>query len=150
MGAGITVKCLNCAYEKTFYTGIGFGFPDEYKKLVRKVRGGAFGKEWKNFFETHPGAVIDGDRELYQCPACHALEDDHNLALYDHREGNAPEHGYWMRTDESRKEYLFVKSRFHKCQRCGKRMHAVQDFCVPLPCPECGSEMELGNLLLWD
>ena len=150
MGTGISYHCNKCGYQKEFYTGVGFGLPDEYQKLVSKIRSGAYGNEWKQFFETRPGAVVNADLELYQCPGCHHLEADHNLALYEHREGIPPEHGYWIKTEESRNDYTFIKNRFHKCPKCGKRMHILQDAYRPLPCPDCGGELEPGDLILWD
>ena len=150
MGTGITYQCVKCGYKKAFYTGIGFGLPEEYRKLVYKIRNGEFGEEWKHYFETHPGAAINADRELYQCPSCNHLVVENNLALYEHKNGLPPEDGYWMKTDNTVKEYKFIKSRSHKCQRCGKRMHILHDYYRPYPCPECGSDLKPVNLLLWD
>ena len=151
MGIGRTMKCSKCGYHKTFYLGSGMGFPQEYKKVVMKIRKGTYGKELQNFFENYPGAVVNAETELYQCPGCNYLQADHNLSLYVHKQGQPPENGYWIKYLDFNQEYSYVRSYAHKCPKCRQRMRHITDSTSPVPCPECGEllEEDLG-MMRWD
>ena len=82
MGAGYNVKCSKCKYHTQFFLGSGMLFPTVYKRIHEAIEKGKYGEEWKSFLESNPGAVFDGEKELYRCPKCNNLIEDYNLSLY--------------------------------------------------------------------
>ena len=151
MGTGIEYKCPKCSFQKSFHLGSGFGYPSVYQEVIDKIRKGAYGKEWKMFFEEHPGAVVNAEIELYRCPACNHLEEDYNLSLYEHKEGRPPEYGYWISWGDEKQNYRYIKSYKHHCPKCGKRMKKITEDTAPIPCPKCGEILEQDPWLVkWD
>ena len=90
MGTGIEVKCSECGYEEDFHLGVGMTFPFVYHRTVGEIKAGIYGDEWKEFFENEQGAVIDCERDVYQCPCCNHLESAYNLGLYKLHHVNVP------------------------------------------------------------
>ena len=151
MGIGYNVKCSKCNYHKEFFLGSGMLFPVTYEKVQKKIMKGEYGDEWKSFLERNPGAVFDGEKELYRCHKCNNLVEDYNLSLYLSKDGQPPEHGYWCNWGYHDKEYKFVKSYVHKCPTCSRRMAKLNpDVSTSIPCPKCSSDLIIDGSILWD
>jgi len=151
MGAGYNVKCSKCKYHTQFFLGSGMLFPTVYKRIHEAIKKGKYGEEWKSFLESNPGAVFDGEKELYRCPKCNNLIEDYNLSLYVREDGQPPEHGYWCNWGYRDKEYRFVKSYIHRCPKCSRRMAKLNlDSSASVPCPKCGANLIIDTGILWD
>lgn len=149
MGVGFKVECTRCKYKKTFFLGSGMMLPRVYKDVITDVKAGKYGEEWKDYISGTPGAVVSVETELYQCRNCNYLLQDYNLSLYVSNNEAPPEHGYWAPWCDH--DYSFVKSYPHKCPKCRRRMHKVSiDSSTHLSCPECGSNLEIEDGILWD
>ena len=162
MGGGTCFSCNQCGHKDTVCFGIGFLFPQLYQDVVEKIRKGKYGREWKQVFESEPGAAVDVEMQLYVCPECGTYKQDLNLSLYK----PAPDADYiqeWILSGRKydmdmkyvtpyilTKDYRQLKRYVHKCHACGKRMHQyrVGD---RLACPKCKKgEMEPAGDILWD
>ena len=151
MGTVRTVTCTKCGFTGTYFLGCGMMFPQVYQEAVGKIRRGEYGQQLRSFFEKYPGAVVNAVTELYQCGGCGHLQEDYNLSLYVHKNGQPPENGYWMRSTDYDEQYSYIRSYVHKCPECGQRMHKITEEMGPIRCPECGEMLE-GDpcLALWD
>lgn len=67
MGIGLCVRCPKCKKKYHVATGMGFLFPDVYREVVAKVRGGLYGKKLKLAIESTPFAAVDAEVYLYVC-----------------------------------------------------------------------------------
>lgn len=152
MGKGLLIKCKHCGYEREFYLGAGMMYPTTYKDLVKDIKKGKYGKELKEYFHTHKGAVVDAETVLYRCPECNKLEESYNLSLYVHKDDKEPENGYWCSWCD-KEDYVFVKAYVHKCPKCGKRMKMTKENELnDLKCPKCGKPIgpSEDHFILWD
>ena len=70
MGDGMVFRCDHCDHEEQVSCGIGFMFPQLYQDVVKKIRKGKYGREWKEVFESRPGAAVDARMVLYVCSEC--------------------------------------------------------------------------------
>ena len=152
MGSGYGFVCKKCGNRYSVNTGIGFIFPNEYKKLVDKIKKGRYGEDWKHLFMSTPGAVVDAEKELYICKGCGNWDVSPVASIYAPDKPDSiekPVH-YVMKSDlES--DYHIVKRYYHKCGKCGKRMHrATEREMISLPCPKCGGTDTAADLIMWD
>lgn len=149
MGYGVELKCNHCDFEGRYLLGIGRMFPLVVREVEQDIRRGKYGEEWQRFFEENPGAAVNIQKELYQCPDCNELKQDYNLSLYLPKDGS-PETRELLVFNPG--EYgKYVKSFVHQCPKCGARMHQIEDRdFLHLPCPKCGETLEMDNSMLWD
>ncbi len=76
MGTGYKFECSKCNYKIGVNLGVGFSFKKENEAIVNYVKRGRCGKEWQEVNINNPGAAVNADREIYQCPKCRELEDN--------------------------------------------------------------------------
>ena len=149
MRSGYAVTCSKCGFNAMYTLGAGMLFPRVYEELVGDILAGKHGQEWKDYFNTIPGAAVLAEKELYRCSNCNTLLSDYNLALYKRNDGTPPDHGCWVYWCDH--DYTFVKSYRHMCPKCSRRMHKVSiSRSTRLPCPECGSALEIDDGIMWD
>ena len=150
MGYGFSLKCPKCHCSYTFALGVGMMFPTEYKKVVRKIKLGKYGAEWRKFFKENEGAAVDAEECLYVCSHCNAIKAEPNLSLYITAYGSKADEyvPLWCNSDS---KYKFVRSFVHKCTKCGKRMKKVEDpEYDSYICPKCGEMLTKSDFLKWD
>lgn len=151
MGTGYAFKCKKCGHEYDVLVGCGFRFPKEYQECIKAIKCGKYGSEWKSLFlETH-NAVVDADEYLYICRSCGNWKVEKSLSLYSST-AELSEDTYVM-PYELNETCNFIKSYFHKCKKCKKRMHRVDEddiLSLLLPCPKCGTENNVAELIMWD
>ena len=154
MGSGMEYRCRSCG--NTYYAcfGIGMFFPEEYAKVLKKIKKGKYGKELQEIALNTPHVAVDAETYLYECRKCGNWRIEEGLSLYEPDDfellkdiefgqktvrqlGEMP---YVMWSD-IRKYYHIVKRYVHKCDKCGSRMHKLTvDEIDSLPCPKCGGE----------
>ena len=82
MGRGITVIC-NCQKEgRDFLLGIGLLYDATHKDIIRDIKKGKYGEEYKNIAESIKNIAINARRYLYYCKKCGNIEDCHKMDLY--------------------------------------------------------------------
>lgn len=163
MGQGKEFRCVECGYHFSAYTGIGFGFPQDYQETVRLIRKGKFGQEWKQLFESRPSTAVNAEQELYVCSSCGKYIMDLNLSLYELMRldvsqvhegvftGANPSVGIeYVMPSDLRRDYKLVKAFPHLCPECGRRMQQYRND-DRLKCPKCQKgQMKLSGMIMWD
>ena len=163
MGEGKSFRCRRCGHEEIIHTGIGFGFPQLYEDVVRKIRKGEYGQEWKRRFESVPGAAVNAEMLLYVCSGCGCCREDLNLSLYEPVNpaavcetvdifcgANPAEDVDYVMPNRLSRDYRKIKVFTHVCPECGKRMHQYKDG-ERIVCPECREgQMEITGEFIWD
>ena len=163
MGEGRSFRCNQCGHTESASFGIGFGFPQLYQDVAGKICKGKYGRDWKQLFETVPGAAVEAGMQLYVCPECGTCEEDLNLSLYEpvnpeasRRNGrifstvNPAEDIVYVMPHELAADYKCLKVYVHKCHACGTRMHQYRDG-ERLVCTKCRKgEMEPAGEFMWD
>ena len=165
MGTGYSFKCKKCQYEYNVSLGIGFMYPDVYQTKLKEISSGEYGIERKKLFETTPYAAINAEQVLYICGSCHTWEEGTDVTLYaPNNPENIAKKQYGVKTVEEwgtvpyvmkwdlDKDYHVVMRYYHKCPKCGKRMHKASEYEGSiLCCPKCGTPNEDSGLgINWD
>ncbi len=152
MGMGYEYKCPDCGYNETFDLGVGFGFPEEYHKLLIKVKNGELGEELHKLIKVYPQGEIDTDKVLAVCNECGNIEVVTDLSFYVPKKERRKKNNYVMNND------LFINyepifSFPHKCKKCHGNMKIVfreGQKEINLKCPECCAALKLSEIFCWD
>lgn len=129
LGMGYVYKCPACGHEETYLIGVGFTAPTYREEARESILGGDYGPEAQTALIAHPEARVDVEWALYQCPACHRLDNRHRVTA------SAP-----------------VKIRNHQFCNCGKEMRRFRKG-MKMICPSCREPMtETDSIrhILWD
>ncbi len=164
MGSGFDYKCGKCGKEYSVLLGTGYGFTTEYQRIMKAVKSGKYGEEWKNLVSSQKYVAVDAVKYLYSCRKCGAWKEETGLSLYypkdekklakiRYGEKTVAERGgvpyvteYDLKTD-----YQILKKRIHKCKKCGAVTHRMEETeLLTLSCPKCGSKPADVARLLWD
>ncbi|MDO5138764.1 MAG: hypothetical protein Q4D71_09960 [Oscillospiraceae bacterium] len=164
MGTGYSYNCIKCGHKYSVYPGIGAIYPHVYRKKLAEIAEGACGAEWKDLLEKTPYAAIDAETVIYICSSCNRWETGTDITLYapDDPESISKKQ-YGIKTVEEwgyvpyvtdwhlEKDYHVLKRYYHKCEKCGRRMHKASEAEMQnLPCPECGEPNRSGGIIMWD
>lgn len=165
MGTGYGFKCSKCGKEYCADVGIGFLFPKVYKETLVDVKSGKYGEEWKSIALSEEFVAVDAESYLYACKcgyweavpglSLYAPNDIEKLKKKKYGEKTVEQWGevpYVMGLD-LKQNYHLLKSRVHKCKKCGDVMHdATQEEKDNLQCPYCGGapSKEDQELYRWD
>ena len=161
MGSGHAYKCSRCGENYEVYTGIGFLFPQEYRKLITDMKKGRYGEERKELFKKIPLLAVDAEKEYYECEECGYWNVSECKDLYKPKNVDKilkQEHGdktvedlgevpYVMGYD-LKHNYELIQKYDHRCPKCEGHMKKrnIRNVC----CPRCGTKNKpLGNVM-WD
>lgn len=135
MGAGYSMQCPRCQFQKNFFIGIGLGYHYTRKKLREDALNGKYGKKWKALLEKDVDAKLSASRCLYYCFDCDNAVSDYNLSIVKYKNG----------------KQIKNKKYKHICPKCKSRMYEIKiDENTLLPCPQCGTEVRLIQDMVWD
>ena len=169
MGQTCIIKCTCCDYEISISLGVGFFFPREYTDIIGGIRKGKFGKTTQRFLEEHPDGAIDCERTICICENCGALKQAFNFDMYIPKPGyEHKNHGIWtfaysfegtsyISKSDLEEGYELYQHYPHRCPKCRKTMKALRmtEFEMRLRnkdlyCPNCKSNLELQDVIMWD
>lgn len=164
MGFGYLYSCSKCRKRYSVHAGIGMMFPDVYKELIQEFKDGKHGEEARGLLRDIKYAAVDAEEVVYVCKACGYWEMGHDDSIYAPNDPNAiarkrygiktvKEWGYvpYVMKMDLVDDYHILKRYFHKCCKCGKRMHKASDKEMQhLPCPKCGAQNDFKDAMLWD
>ncbi|MBQ6592555.1 MAG: hypothetical protein IJH98_06660 [Solobacterium sp.] len=153
MGHGSVYECRKCGYRASGLEGIGFAYPEVYRKVQRDAAAGRYGKEVQRFLREHPHGQISAEYIMVVCEDCGHIESVLELSMYIPEDGYDPEkdpdyHGYLMGY-EFAEHYTLVKTYRHTCRRCGGEMKRSDPDQKEFRCPVCGEVLEEKGLM-WD
>ncbi len=153
MGMGFNFICEKCGREYGYGVGIGFMFPRVYEDLLKKVKKGKYGKEWKDLAKDTENVAIDAEEYLYACPKCGAWKTEEGLSLYIPKDAKEPKNVSYVTSWDLKEHYKLLKNYIHKCPKCKTRMHkASSDELYNVHCPKCGGKPipESVDSFRWD
>ena len=164
MGQGYSYTCKKCKCEYSVCPGIGMRYPSVYRDRLAEIAEGEYGPDWQELYNNTPFAAIDAARVVYVCDACDTWEYGTDISLYAPNDPDSiPQKQYGIKTVaewgyvpyvmkwDLKKEYHILKRYYHRCDKCGKRMHkASLTELQNLSCPECGSKNHAEDFLCWD
>ena len=140
-------------------------FPSVYRDMLADISEGQYGPELQEIYNNTPYAAINGGYVVYVCSGCSTWETDIDVSMYAPNEPDSiPQKQYGIKTAaewgyvpyvmprELGKEYHLVRRHYHRCKKCGKRMHKASSMELRnLPCPECGRKTQAQVIpLIWD
>lgn len=168
MGTGYVCKCGKCHKKYEINLGVGYGYPRVYDKLDAKIKRGAFGKEMKDFAESHENFVIDGEAALFYCPDCGAWKVTESKDLYVPKNPKKKfEYAFHRELIDTGVYELGIENPVI-CEKCGQPMKKLyeddfdSDFeetgkapidvnSMNLKCPKCDEALKFEeNDILWD
>ena len=132
---GYRFKCSKCGTEYEAFWGddpMNTGFGEEYRKAIRE---GKYGPARQKLLLENPDILMNTTERLYVCGHCGSWKVECDMGLYAPRVNHLGE-VWWARNLKD--EYRIVFKSFHKCDRCGGRMHIEKDG-SQLKCPNCGT-----------
>lgn len=168
MGEIYECNCKKCEYKFTYYDGLGFRFPYEYRKTVSLIKDGKYGEEAKKFFEENEYAAVNVNPSLTICDECKEYVQMLDLGLYLPKDGYVPSNKKtrWNAGDaEEIKDYVtsYDLTRHYKrilsikqyCPTCGKEIKKVSNLQQKIrkrkmKCPKCNEEMSIDFGGFWD
>ncbi len=164
MGEGHGYKCKKCHNKYSVYLGVGMNYPEVYRQKLEEIAGGAYGTERKDLIKKTKYATIDAGQVLYVCSSCGNWEVGTDVTLYapnepkkilkiQYGEKTVEELGYvpYVTNWDLQENYHVLKRYYHKCKKCGKRMHkASEQEELNLPCPKCGEPNTAQTTIMWD
>ncbi|MCR5847256.1 MAG: hypothetical protein K6G75_03985 [Lachnospiraceae bacterium] len=158
MGWGYGFKCSKCKREYSYGVGVGFMFPEVYENLMKEVKKGKYGEEWKDLALKTKHVAIDAEEYLYCCSKCGNWKTEEGLSLYEPKDieqlkkyeqqgkgrwavGLDFKDASYVTTEDLREYYKILKKYIHRCEKCGTRMHrANMEESLNLKCPKCGGK----------
>ena len=153
MGRGKSYKCSKCGKEYSASWGCGYMFPLEYEELIKAIKKGKYGEEWKEVLLSDEYTVVDAETHVYLCRSCNHWTTAPGLSLYLPKDPSHAEKKACVIESDLKDDYKVLKRRIHRCEKCGSRMHRASNSELDkLPCPDCGGEPEEGSggMILWD
>lgn len=151
---GYGLKCSKCFKEYDVMWDSRFLYPNYYKKALRAVKDGEYGKELKEIALSEKYMAIDAVPWIYSCRKCNHWEESSALSLYAPNSSERAKEilandrsdeyycdGGFVDINQLHKEYHLIKRVYHRCPRCNTIMHRVKEMdMLSLPCPDCGGD----------
>ena len=164
MGYGYVYSCSKCKKRYSVNPGFGKLFPEVYQSLIQDIKDGKHGEEMQKLLEETKYAAVNAERVVYICMECshwemgtddtlYAPNDPDALARKQYGIKTVEEWGYapYVMKMDLEEDYHVLKRYYHKCCKCGKRMHKASDEEMQhLPCPKCGMQNNFKDAMLWD
>lgn len=163
MGHGNIYKCKECNYQMMVWDGIGFLFPDVYRKNMIDVKSGKYGQEAKELVENNENAAIDCENAVAYCKSCNEYKLTPKLDIYLPKDGyvSDKEPVRWTVMDELevcdyvtgcdlRKHYKKVYEVKHICETCNGKLEVMRNFHArvmhnKIYCPICSGLIEMDE-----
>jgi hypothetical protein len=161
MGYGYRYKCEFCGKEYGISTGTGFLFPQEYKRILKDVAKGKYGKQMKECYEKTPYIAVDAENKNYEGEDSGHWDGHPVLDLYEPKDiGKLLKKEFGGKTIEELEEvpyvmpnelktsYKLILKQEHRCPKCKGLMKKrnIRNVC----CPKCGKKNSPLNSVLWD
>ena len=70
MGNGRVFRCEKCNNGSILMVGVGAGFPDEYKEVIKDIKNGVYGENYKEKLLSRKDIAVDLETNLYVCDKC--------------------------------------------------------------------------------
>ncbi len=170
MGKSFSCECTKCGYEIYGDIGIGFLYPEVYKKTVEKIKRGELGNEIKNFMEAFENGAIDCENVMAKCTDCGECFQVQDLTMYvpkaDYNARQMNKNRSWcvafpfhesdyVSPCDLKKYFEEFEKYDHRCPKCGGEAEIVKSFERKLlggaiKCTKCGGDMKLTDIMLWD
>lgn len=130
VGKAYHVKCTECAYEETFYLGIGANDADMVREAIEDLSSGGYGEAALAFAMHYESGLVECQRMLYRCRKCGRLETRIKMRMIG-------------------EDMSFSQPYF--CTACGKLLGQVKPADVKKQsCPRCGKPIEVVETFRWD
>ena len=164
MGQGYSYRCKKCGHEYSVDPGMGMLYPNVFRERLAEIAEGAYGTELKDLIDNTDYAAIDASSVVYICSYCNRWELGTDVTLYAPNDPESiakkqygiltvEEWGYvpYVTRWNLEREYHVLKRYYHKCEKCGRRMHKASDYEEQnLSCPKCGEPNSTDRFFFWD
>ena len=141
MGTGYIYTC-GCEAPQPVMIGAGRLTPNLCADTWSDMLAGKYGDSWKRAVTMNPQGGLDCRQEIYLCDCGH-WESDIRKTLW--------KNGDTSHCKSRLSRNKAVKTFYHMCPKCGKRMriaHIDEDCLI---CPICGEEMQnISPEIKWD
>lgn len=157
MGEILKINC-KCSSDhnksRTYYLGSGMFTFMQHNEIIRKIKLGKYGKEYKEIVDKKPYCVVDINKSIFICPKCKSLKSECVFNLY------APKHIDINKIKNNqcyydffinRHNYTLMKERIHLCSNCETKMNRISiKELQKMNCPRCGEKYIATVIGDWD
>ncbi len=158
MGKGYDYKCKKCGHEYWGHQGATKMYSEVYREKFAEIAAGAYGTELKELIDNTDNVFIDAREVLYICSSCNRWELGTDVTLYMANDPDSILKEYEIKTAADwglvpyrTKDYHVLNRHYHKCKKCGRRMHkASEEEEQNLSCPKCGEPNQPNGFFIWD
>ncbi len=155
MGDGRIFRCEKCNGEFAVATGSGMAFPGEYEEIVKKIKKGKYGEEYKELMLSRNDIVVNLDRCLYVCDKCKNWYVNNCFDFYVPKDKEiskkVAEKNFYLAPWEISEDYELILKTIHICDKCDGKMRKVDtNEEYSLNCLECNSVMKNSGCIYWD
>ena len=160
MGDGRIFECKNCGKSFGVYVGVGFSFPDVYRKGIKDIKSGKYGEDFKESILSRKDIVVDFEKYLFVCDKCGNWYTNYALDFYvpkteEEKEKVLKKNYYFCSWTDKENYELLIKVN-HRCDKCKSEMRKISndensnDELGVLKCPECNSDLKENGSVNWD
>ncbi len=155
MGAGRFFRCPNCGDGCVLATGVGEMYGEEYKGVVKDIKDGVYGEDFKNLMLSRNDVIVDLEKNLYICDKCGEWTVNYCFDFYvpktKEESERASKKGFCVYPHELKENYECILKVEHTCEKCKSGMRKVApNEEVSLKCEMCGTVMLQNSSIDWD
>lgn len=149
MGWGGTLICKHCNYRFPFSVGWGFMLPYLCEEILKDIKHGKYGDEFKNDALSHPSAVVRQSYEIYVCKKCGKLHSGEKIELWNPIIEQENDKHFYISKDKLEATHQLIHHLVYHCDYCGEEMVELTDY-EEIKCPHCKSTLIVEEDILWD
>ena len=156
MGNGRVFRCEKCNNGSILMVGVGAGFPDEYKEIIKDIKNGVYGENYKEKLLSRKDIAVDLETNLYVCDKCGDWNVNYCFDFYIPKDkediDKISKEDFYIYPNELKERFERIEQIVHYCDECKNEMRKIVDINedISLKCNICNSNMKEEGFMNWD
>lgn len=148
MFRGELLVCEHCGKNHYITTGGGLYFEEYSSSMLRNMKDGKFGEEYKKLVNENKNLYVDCLRKVYYCDKCENWEIKECDDVYSSDSYSIFTHALYTNPEK----FVLLKAYNHICEKCKNSMRILnENEADKLKCLDCHSDLISKGLgIHWD